>query len=206
MHSFRYLRRMRAATVRGGKIAIFAFVMAAFATSSCHRRPKTPDEAYRQFSAAVTAQDGAALFDALDQPTRWAWMSIQKFQREAYDIVLSNFPDSEREREAKRFEGGATATSARELFRAHVAPGVLPMFVPLVAADARVEQEPGGAAAAAVLASGARVPLARGDDGSWGFAGLAKEAEAQKVRAYHDLEVVRASAADYERAATRAGK
>ncbi len=199
---------MRGATVRGGRIALVAVVVAVFATSftACHRRPKTPDEAYRRFSAAVTAQDGGALFDALDQPTRWAWMSTQKYQREAYDIVLSNFPDGEREREAKRFEGGATATSARELFVARVAPGVLPLFVPLVAADARVEETPGGVAAAAVLASGARVPLARGDDGSWGFAGLAKEAEDQKVRAYHDLEVVRASAADYERAATRAGK
>jgi hypothetical protein len=57
-----------------------------------------------------------------------------------------------------------------------------------------------------VLASGARVPLARGADGSWGFAGLFKDAEDLKTRAFHDLEVVRASAADYERAATRAGK
>jgi hypothetical protein len=204
---------MMRAMARGGKRSIFfSFFWAAVAVSSvatlaaCNHRPKTPDEAYRRFTAAVTAGDGGALFDALDQQTRWAWMSTQKYQREAYDIVLSTFPDGEREREARRFEGGATATSARELFSAHVAPGVLPMFVPLVAADAHVEEAPGGAAAAAVLASGARVPLARGDDGSWGFAGLAKEAETQKMRAYHDLEVVRASAADYERAATRAGK
>ena len=55
-------------------------------------------------------------------------------------------------------------------------------------------------------ASGARVELARGKDGGWGFAGLAKQAEEDKNRAYHDLEVVRASAADYERAAARAAK
>ena len=45
-----------------------------------------------------------------------------------------------------------------------------------------------------------------GEDGGWGFAGLDQQADEEKNRAYHDLEVVRASAADYERAAARAGK
>jgi hypothetical protein len=191
-------------------------VWAAGALAGCRHVVKSPDEAYQRFSAAVTARDGGALFDALDQPTRWAWMTLQKYHREAYDIVLSNYPEGpERDRESHRFEGGATATSARELFRAEAAPAVLPMLAPLVAADAKIEEDGasdgGGAAAsaghaAAVLASGARVPFARGEDGGWGFSGLAKDAEDLKTRAYHDLDVVRASAADYERAATRAGK
>ncbi|HEV3030892.1 MAG TPA: hypothetical protein VG319_04580 [Polyangia bacterium] len=177
------------------------------ALAGCRHVVKTPVEAYQRFSAAVTARDGGALFDALDQPTRWAWMSIQKFHREAYDIVLSNYPEGpERERESHRFQGGATATSARELFRAEIAPGALPMLAPLVAADAKVEDPSPDGHAAVVLASGARVPFARGEDGGWGFSGLAKDAEDLKSRSYHDLEVVRASAADYERAATRAGK
>jgi hypothetical protein len=172
----------------------------------CHHINKTPAEAYAKFSAAVAAQDGGALFDALDQPTRWAWMTLQKYHREAYDIVLSNYPEGpERERESHRFQPGATATSARELFRAEVAPGVLPMLAPLAVADAKMEEEADGKAFA-VLPSGARVAFARGEDGGWGFAGLAKDAEERKTRSYHDLEVVRASAADYERAATRAGK
>jgi hypothetical protein len=186
---------------------LLALCLAAGAGAGCHRKAKTPEEAYARFSAAVTARDGAALFDALDQKSRWAWMTVQKYQREAYDIVLSNYPEGpERERESHRFEPGATATSARELFRAEAAPGLLPLLVPLVVADARVETATSGTEAAAVLASGARVPLARGDDGSWGFSGAVKNAEEQKVRAFHDLEVVRASAADYERAATRSGK
>jgi hypothetical protein len=186
-------------------------VWAAGALAGCRHVVKSPDEAYRRFSAAVKAGDGGALFDALDQPTRWAWMTIQKYHREAYDIVLSNYPEGpERDRESHRFEGGATATSARELFRADAAPALLPTLAPLVANDTTAPKIEGDAAsdgrAAAVLASGARVPLARGEDGGWGFSGLAKDAEDLKTRAYHDLEVVRASAADYERAATRAGK
>jgi hypothetical protein len=79
------------------------------------------------------------------------------------------------------------------------------MLRPLVAADARIENGPSENEAAAVLASGARVPLARGR-GGWGFAGLAQRSDEQRNRAFHDLEAVRASAADYERAAARAGK
>ena len=57
-----------------------------------------------------------------------------------------------------------------------------------------------------MLASGARVELKRSKNGDWGYAGLVKRAEDDKNRAWHDLEAVRASAADFERAAARAGK
>jgi len=204
--SFRYLRGVPGRR-RLDLLACVALACVTAAAVGCKHPAKTPDEAYRRFSAAVEAHDGAALFDALDQRTRWSWMTIQKSHREAYDIVLSNYPEGpERDREARRFEPGATATSARELFNAQVAPAVLPELAPFAAADAHVETGPEDGHAAAVLASGVRVPLARGDDGSWGFAGLAKDAADQETRSTHDLDVVRASAADYERAATRAGK
>ena len=183
------------------------FVLVLLSTLGCAPKPKTPAEAYALFSQAVTANDGALLFDALDQPARWAYLSVQKYHREAYDIVLSNFPEgTARERELHRFQRGATATSGRELFRADVAPGLLPTLKPLVVPSPPIETAPSGSEAAAVLPSGARVPLARGENGGWGYAGLTKQAEEQKTRAYHDLEGVRASAADYERAAARAAK
>lgn len=170
----------------------------------CASKAKTPDEAYRRFSQAVRAGDGGALFDALDPASRWAWMSVQKWNREAYDIVLSNFPKGPaRERELRRFQAGATASSARELFRVEIT-GTLPMLVALAVADAKIVVDPAGDTAAAVLVSGIRVPLRRGENGAWGYAGLGEQAEDKKARAYHDLEGLRASAADYERAAARA--
>ena len=88
---FRYLRRMRgpprAPRSRARMVASRRRVRAAA------HKAKTPGEAYKRFSAAVNAGDGGALFDALDQETRWNWMTIQKFHREAYDIVLSNYPE-----------------------------------------------------------------------------------------------------------------
>jgi hypothetical protein len=182
-------------------------VMLALCAAAGCNKAKTPAEAYKRLTAAVKAGDGGALFDALDQDTRWNWMSIQKFHREAYDIVLSNYPEGEiRERETRRFEHAATAPSARDLFIKDAAPAILPMLRPLVLAEAPIEAGPTPDEAAAVLASGARVELRRGKSGGWGYAGLAKRAEDDKNRAWHDLEAVRASAADFERAAARAGK
>jgi hypothetical protein len=188
-------------------LALLALAATAAAGPGCTRKAKTPEEAYQRLSAAVTAGDGGALFDVLDQNARWAWMTVQKWHREAYDIVLSNYPEGpEREREKRRLEPAATATSGRELFKVEVAPRVLAMLRPMIAAGARVETAPSGVEAAAVTPSGGRVPLARASNGAWGYSGLDRDAEDQKTRAYHDLEVVRASAADYERAAARAGK
>jgi hypothetical protein len=183
-------------------------VTVAASGAGCRHKAKTPGEAYKRFSAAVNAGDGGALFDALDQETRWNWMSIQKFHREAYDIVLSNYPEGEiRERETRRFEHAATASSARDLFIQDTAPKLVPMLMPLVLTPgAPIEAGENPDTAAAVVASGARVPFRRSKDGDWGYAGLDKRAEDDKNRAYHDLEVVRASAADFERAAARAGK
>src|SRR6476620_5682456 len=122
--------------------------------AGCRPKAKTPDEAYKRLSVAVNSGDGGALFDALDQETRWNWMSIQKFHREAYDIVLSNYPEGEiRERATRRFEHAATAPSARDLFIIDAAPAMLPMLRPLVLPGAPIENGPTADTAAAVLAS-----------------------------------------------------
>src|SRR5262252_8303621 len=122
-------------------LAVVLFVLAASAAGpGCTRGAKTPEDAYRRLSEAVSSGDGGALFDSLDQKARWAWMSVQKWHREAYDIVLSNYPEGPlRESEKRRFETAATATSARELFRAEAAPGLFTTLRPMVAPDARIE-------------------------------------------------------------------
>jgi hypothetical protein len=177
------------------------------AGSGCRHRSKTPEEAYQRFADAVKRGDGEALFDALDQGTRWDLMTIQKAHREAYDIVLSNYPEgTEREREKRRYEPAATASSARDLFRKETAPGMIPMMQGQVAGTVHIHRGASEGEADAVTDSGTHLLFALGQDGGWGFAGLAKQTADDKNRAYHDLDVVRASAADYERAAARAAK
>jgi len=175
--------------------------------AGCASGAKSPEDAYRKFAAAVTARDGRALYDALDQPTRWAWMTVQKWDREAYDIVISNYPEGPgRERELRRFEKGATAQSARDLFAAELAPDLMAALARLVAPSPRFDMQGPDDVAEAVLPDGGRVRFAHTRRGGWGFAGLGPQADDRKSRAYHDLEAVRASAADYERAAARAAK
>ena len=194
--------------MRPRTVWVMSLALVLVSALGCRHKSKSPAEAFRRFAAAVNSGDGGALFDALDQGTRWNWMTIQKWHREAYDIVLSNYPEGpDREREKRRFEPAAVATSARELFKNDAAPALMMMLQPLVLGEpTSIQMGPGENQAGAVIGSGARVELARGKDGGWGFAGLAKQAEDDKNRAFHDLEVVRASAADYERAAARAGK
>jgi hypothetical protein len=190
-----------------GLASVLVLTAVVGAAAGCRHKAGSPDEAYRLFSRAVVERDGGALFDSLDQRTRWAWMTVQKWHREAYDIVLSNYPEGpERQRELRRFEKGATAPSARELFKTEVAPGLFPTLAPLVAPNPRIEILPSGDLADAVLPSGAQVWLTHDKRQGWAYGGLGDAAEERKARAYHDLEVVRASAADYERAAARSAR
>ncbi len=184
---------------------LLALLVAALAVGGCGRGAKTPQEAYDRFAAAVRARDGAALHDALDQETRWSWMTIRKSHREAYDIVLSNFPDGERDRHTRRFEAAAVSDSERALFATQMTAArweELAKGLPEGAAPALAGNE-----ATVAKRDGGKLVFRRGPkDGRWGFAGFAEEAELAKRRAIADLELVRNSAADYERAATRAGR
>ena len=122
--------------------------------------------------------------------------------------MISNYPEGPgRERELHRFEKGATASSARELFASEIGADFLTSLARLVVATSpQFETQPPGDVAEAVLPDGGRVRFSHTLRSGWGFAGLAPQAEDRKSRAYHDLELVRASAADYERAAARAAR
>lgn len=188
----------------------FARVLAALAVVGAVgcTKARTPEEGYRRFCKAVTSGDAPALFEALDQKSRWGWMTVQKSHREAYDIILSNYPEGpERDREVHRFEHGATLGSGRAVFVDEVGQGAIGGLRPLCTGSVRIEAAPDGTNATAVLPSGVKVPLRLGpEDKSWGYAGYADEAEDRQKRALADVDQVRTSAADYERAAARSAK
>jgi hypothetical protein len=180
--------------------AVCACVLGA---GGCHKA-RNPQEAFAQLQAALEAGDPGALFDALDKRSRWAWMTVQKSHREAYDIILSNYPEGpERERELRRFERGAILGSARELFIEQVGRSALARLPRPLPNAVRFDAAADGDSAVAVLSLQATLPFRRGPDGSWGYAGLADDSEDRQKRALGDVDMVRVNAADYERAATR---
>src|SRR6185369_10629860 len=116
---FRYLGPVRACS--GARFFAVAGLVACAAVAGCGRGARTPDEAYGRFVQAVRARDGVQLFDALDLETRWSWMTIRRCHREAYDIVLSNFPEgAERAQQLRRFEAGALSEDDAALFAAQL--------------------------------------------------------------------------------------
>lgn len=164
------------------------------------RGPKTPEAALERLGAAVAERDAEALFDALDQETRWSWMTLQRSHREAFDVVLSNFPEGEdREKKLRRLEAGATAETPAELFAAKMGTQALNALASALPAKGAPD----------VKGDSASVPTARGPllfnriEGRWGYAGFRAEAEEQKRRAVADLELIKVSATDYERARAR---
>ena len=178
-------------------------VVGLLAAAACSKGARSPEEAYRRFSEAVTAADGARLFDALELDTRWSWMSVQRAHREAYDILLSNHPEgAERERQLKRFEAGALAQSARDLFVRELDQAT---WLELRRAVGERIQTLDAARAEVALASGQRFPFRKDPGGKWGwgYAGLAEQGEQVKRRAAADLDLIRTNAADHERAAAR---
>ena len=161
-----------------------------------HELPREERTVHGYFSPelqpVVTVRPGDTIrFQALN--AGWRWFAAEEL--------------FERDRELHRFEKGATASSARELFKTEMAATVLPQLAKLVVpGKPAIEVVAPGDIAEVVLPDGGRVRFARGDNGGWGFAGFTPDAEARKNRAYHDLEQVRTNAADYERAAARGAR
>jgi len=173
------------------------------ALSGCRRHAHDPEGAWSKLQAAVTKGDGQALFEALDQRTRWAWMTVQKSHREAYDIVLSTYPQGDlRTRAQQRFERAAELGSGRDLFAEEAAPALIETLKPLVQATPTWTKAADGLGADAQL-GGKVLSFRRGEDGTWGYVGAWADAEEREKRALGDVDAVRANAADFERAAGR---
>ena len=173
-------------------------------------RARTPAEAHARLVAAVAARDGMKLWNALDQDTRWAWMTIQRAWRECYDITQSAVPEgSERIRLLARFEPGATSESAQTLFAQMLTPEEWTATQARVtAAGTRLpEMEASGESGIIATPAGElRYRNAHNRFWGWGYSGFAARAEQLKRTAHGDLERMRTDAADYERAATRGAR
>jgi len=171
---------------------------------------RTPAEAHARLRAAVADHDGMKLWNAVDQDTRWSWMTIQRAWRECYDITQSAVPEGpERARLLARFEPGATSENAQTLFAAMVTPEDWAAAQALLSAagDHPPELAPSGETSEIATRAGLLVyRKAHNRYWGWGYGGLAERAEQLKRMAHGDLERMRKDAADYERAATRGGR
>lgn len=180
----------------------------AYATLACGpAKAKSPAEAQSRLREAANTRDARKLWNALDQDTRWSWMTIQRAWREAYDITLSNLPEGpNRDRLQARFEPGATAENAEQVFLKMVTKEDWIKVSADVSGMGNREPklDPSETSAAVATPSGpVSFRNAHNRYWGWGYAGLSDQAEDLKRTASTDLENLRKEAADYERAATR---
>jgi hypothetical protein len=181
-------------------------LLVSLAWLACTRGARTAEEAYDRFVAAIRAHDGELLYGALDLETRWSWMSIRRAQREAYDIVLSSFPEGpQRETQGRRFEAAALSENEAQLFASQMTEARWAELARGLPDHPRLEPV-GPDQVQLPTADGRRLVFKRGSNQRWGYAGFAQEAEQLKRKTAADLELVRASAADLEQAASRSGR
>jgi hypothetical protein len=192
-------------------VLLFTLLLLVLPASACGPSgAKSPADAHARLTAASAAHDAEALWNALDQDTRWSWMTIERAWREAYDITQSAVPEGpERARLLARFAPGATSENAKTLFgRMLQEEDWKQVAASLAAAGAQQPQlAPTGETAEIATPAGALVYRKQHDrHWGWGYSGLAARAEQLKRTASADLERMRSDAADYERAATRGAR
>ena len=163
--------------------------------------PRDPRAGFERLRLAVAAHDARLLYDSLDLESRWAIDTVWKYQRELAEVVERDFPAEARDRELGRVSRARTAASSRDFFAAWTL-------------DADPWPALGGAAGLGEIATveslspssarvttttGLAIPMAAGQDGIWGYAGLRATLTRWKDAAANDLSRTTDNAALYAR-------
>src|SRR5205823_4424396 len=85
--------------------------------AACARRARSPEEALTQVERAIVAGDGAALYDCLDERTRWSIDSAYQDQRLQRTIILGRYPEEEAARALAPLGAAAEADVSRYFAR-----------------------------------------------------------------------------------------
>jgi hypothetical protein len=147
---------------------------------ACTHGAKTPAEARERLHAAVESGDGRALYDIVDEQTRWSIDSAFKYHQQCLDLIEQTYPPEVQAREKARFVDGDDV--------AHF----------LTAYEARYHLF---AALRPRLSSPEGDGITQDKRGRWVFSGLRAQWEDIKHRGSHDLDTVRESAQAFRRAA-----
>jgi hypothetical protein len=186
-----------------GRLALCVLALAA--AGGCRERPaRTPEEASRRLAMAVQEGDGARLYWALDQQSRWSVISVQRYYREMGEIVRRAYPPERQARELERIVGADERRPERFFSAQNQRHGWLARLGPAPGAVVRTERAPGRMVMH--TAGGRRLEFVEEPPRSWGFSGWRSELEELKRRASHDLEMTRENASVYERAAGEQGQ
>lgn len=150
--------------------------------------PRTPEQALAALARA--GDDGAALFDLLDQQSRWSVMSVHRDLRKVCELVRQSYPKDRQAREITRCRAAETADDARAFFAGQARGwGLLATLEGL----SGTESLPGSGDRR--TAQGKHGPVSLCQDGEgWGYCGAREALEAMKVKTARDLATVQENA------------
>ncbi len=148
--------------------------------AACSPGAKSPEEARGRLRSALERGDAAAVFDLLDQETRWSIESTWKYHQRCLRLIEENYPPEEQARAAGRFLDADRPAAF------------------LAAYDARYQLLAGPKSRMGALAPG---DFAIEKNKRWGYTGLRAQWEDIKQRASKDGETVERNATAYEREA-----
>jgi len=147
---------------------------------ACSPGAKSPEEARARLRSALERGEAAAVFDLLDQETRWSIESTWKYHQRCLRLIEENYPPEEQGRAAGRFldaDRPAAFLAAYDA-RYQVLAGLRPRLGALAPGDFAIEKNK-----------------------RWGYTGLRAQWGDIKQRASKDAETVERNATAYEREA-----
>lgn len=181
-------------------VAVLAAVVVWRVTRKPFPPDTTPEGAYLRIALAMSEQRERDVFPYLETDAQWASFSIRDMRKEELALVAGHYPAG---------EGEALVAAIRDEAAAPDGPDEFVVFSKKKGFGARLRRDLSGIAkveiegdrASVVTARGTRYPFKKRDNGIWGLTIFTAELVAERQRAARDLDVVRAAAADYARAA-----
>lgn len=158
----------------------------------------TPEGAYLRVAASLGRGDGRVVFSYLEDEAQHAAYTIRDYRKRASDRVQQSYPEPERARLLEEWRVHATAPDGADVWLdLATRNGWITRLRRDLSAVAAVETA--GDRATVATARGTRYALRRRANGMWGLTMFTAPLVAEAERAARDLDVVEASAADFER-------
>ncbi len=190
------------------RLVVVALVVVAGALFALIYRPfpkvDTPAGAYTRIAKSIAEDDPQGAFPFLEEDGRWASYTIRDMRRKACDRIRRSYPPGkERDGLLAAYSAEANAPDGADVFALLARKrGWVARLRKDLSGVRSVEIE--GPRATVVTARGTHYSFRRRDNGIWGLTLFTADLVAESERASRDLESVRASADDYDRAAGRA--
>jgi hypothetical protein len=146
---------------------------------------------------ALEANDPQALFETLDERTRYAMSATVNARKDARTVIETDYPEAEKPRAFAALGDAAQVATAAELFARRCRKSCLASFAELVGAPATEVQQ--GDEVVVTTVRGRTLHMHAGHDGRYGIVWNTQIVSEERARASRELKLIRDNAAVYRK-------